>query len=195
MSVKKAGRESNILKENVVQDLFDYQIDKIEMMVRDMQIMNAEMQTYHYPDHCPKYGSEEPKWIKAGFANSGKQLIKCTCCKHRITMNYGQLTYYSHQDDSKWNTLIADTIEGKSLDATAADLNIHPDTVFRMRHKLLVSLEGLNEPECLSNPLELDETFFREAHKGLHDEECSEHKGKNSDKKRGISEAAENVGF
>ena len=55
-------------------------------------------------------------------------------------MDRGQLTFYSHQDQSKWNELILDTLNGVSLKETAAEIDVNEMTVFRMRHKLLVSL-------------------------------------------------------
>ena len=49
-------------------------------------------------EYCPKCGVHHPVLIKAGKANSGKQIY--------------QLTYYSHQSEQKWNQLIDDTVQG-----------------------------------------------------------------------------------
>lgn len=59
---------------------------------------------------------------------------KTFCCDR------GQLTFYSHQDQSKWNELIMDTLNGVSLKETAAKINVNERNVFNMHHKLLVSL-------------------------------------------------------
>lgn len=160
-------RKSTILRDDVSETLYDYQINKVEMMVRDMQTLNKESAVYHQPCRCPKCGAENPTWTKGGKANSGKPMIKCSECKHRITIDYGQLTWYSHQDESQWNAVIADTFNDESLNKTAADIDVHPDTAFRMRHKLLVFLGKTTDCDVLSAPSELDETFFRESHKGL----------------------------
>ena len=61
-------------------------------------------------------------------------------------MDRGQLTFYSHQDQSKWNELILDTLNGVSLKETAAEIDVNEMTVFRMRHKLLVSLGTEERP-------------------------------------------------
>ena len=165
MRNKDTNRKSLILTDTIVEELYDYQIDKVERIVRDMQNLN-KASLIRYPECCPKCGSKTPRWIKGGFSGSGKQLIRCNACNARSTVDYGQLTWYSHQDESKWNTVIADTFEEKPLTTTAADINVNPKTAFRMRHKLLVFMEPLVESEVLSKPAELDEKFVLESHKG-----------------------------
>ena len=44
----------------------------------------------------------------------------------------GQLTFYSHQDQSKWNELILDTLNGVSLKETAAKINVNERNVFNI---------------------------------------------------------------
>lgn len=39
--------------------------------------------------------------------------------------DHGQLTYYSHQSQNKWNTLINDILDGVSLKETAKKLKVH----------------------------------------------------------------------
>ena len=159
------NRKSDILKDDIAEGLYDYQIDKVERMVRDMQDLNKSS-LLSYPECCPKCESITPHWTKGGFSGSGKQMIRCNACGARSTVDHGQLTWYSHQDESKWNTVIADTFDEKPLTKTAADINVNPKTAFRMRHKLLVFMEPLVESEVLSKPAELDETFVLESHKG-----------------------------
>ena len=166
MRNKDVNRSSDILKDSVTEDLYDYQIDKVERIVRDMQELNRAS-SLSYPSSCPKCGTDSPRWIKGGFSGSGKQMVRCSKCNARSTIDHGQLTWYSHQDESKWNTVIADTFDEKPLVETAADINVNPKTAFRMRHKLLVFMEPLTESEVLSKPSELDETFVLESHKGF----------------------------
>ena len=59
-------------------------------------------------------------------------------------MDRGQLTFYSRQDQFKWNELIMDTLNGVSLKETAAKINVNERNFFNMRHKLLLSL-GVEE--------------------------------------------------
>ncbi len=67
--------------------------------------------------------------------------------KKRFVVDRGQLTFYSHQDQSKWNELILDTLNGVSLlKETVAKINVNERNVFNMRHKLLVSLRTEERP-------------------------------------------------
>lgn len=97
------------------------------------------MNTYHF-EYCPKYGCYHPHLIKSVFANSGKQMLRCKECGKRFVVDLGQLTFYSHQDQSKWHELILDTLNGVSLKEIAAKINVNEHNVFNMHHKLLVSL-------------------------------------------------------
>ena len=45
-----------------------------------------------------------------------------------------------NQDQSKWNELILDTLNGVSLKETATKINVNERNVHNMRHKLLFSL-------------------------------------------------------
>ena len=81
------------------------------------------------------------------FPNSGKQMLRCKSCGKRFVVDRGQLTFYSHQDQSKWNELILDTLNGVSLKETVAKINVNErNNVFNMRHKLLVSLRTEERP-------------------------------------------------
>lgn len=85
--------------------------------------------------------------IKDSFVvNLPKQMLKCTSCHKRFVCDHGQLTYYSHQPQSKWNDLIIETQKGNSLLHTAAKINVHESTVFRMRHKYLHFIEDMESP-------------------------------------------------
>ena len=55
---------------------------------------------------------------------------KTFCCDR------GQLTFYSHRDQSKWNELILDTLNGVSLKETAAKINVNERDFFNVHHKL-----------------------------------------------------------
>ena len=94
MRKKDTNRKSLILTDTIVEELYDYQIDKVERIVRDMQTLN-KASLIRYPECCPKCGSKTPRWIKGGFSGSGKQLIRCNACNARSSVDCGQLTWYS----------------------------------------------------------------------------------------------------
>ena len=53
----------------------------------------------------------------------------------------GSTTAHSHNGEIVWKQVVRDTIEGKAIDETAAALDLHHETVFNMRHKILYRLE------------------------------------------------------
>jgi hypothetical protein len=67
-----------------------------------------------------------------------------------------------------WKQAVRDTIEGKAIDETAAALDLHHETVFNMRHKILYCLEQeqANSPKLLEGVCEADETYILESVKG-----------------------------
>jgi hypothetical protein len=76
--------------------------------------------------------------------------------------------WHSHSGEAVWKQLIRDTVEGKSLDKMASELDLTHATAFNMRHKVLLALEGLCEQESviLGGVCELDETCVLESYKG-----------------------------
>lgn len=85
---------------------------------------------------CPKCGTSHPEWTFAGKANSGKAMIRCSVCHHRITVDYGKLTHYSHQGQNQWKQLIEDTENMHTINETAEKLGVSKITVIRMRSRL-----------------------------------------------------------
>lgn len=53
------------------------------------------MDTNHF-EYCPKRGCYHPHLVKSGFANSGKQMLRCKECGKRFVIDHDQLTFYSH---------------------------------------------------------------------------------------------------
>lgn len=106
------------------------------------EVRNQEKRKKRIPSEisvCPKCGFIHPKWTFAGKANSGKPMIRCSNCRHRITVDYGQLTYYSHQNEEKWKQMIDDTVSLHPAEETAQKLGVSRTTVKRMRSRWLAS--------------------------------------------------------
>lgn len=140
-------KEHNILHPEILNQLYEYQIQNICAQVEDYLEINKVSDTYHF-NVCPKCGIPHPNLRKNGRANSGKQLLQCKHCGKRFVVDHGQLTYYSHQSQDKWNTLINDTLDGVSLKESAKKLKVHECTVFHMRHKFLHELQEMVVPIC-----------------------------------------------
>ena len=102
------------LNQDTIAALQSFQIEKIDRETTDFLDTNSKIDTYHF-EYCPKCGCYHPRLVKSGFANSGKQMLRCKECGKRFVIDRGQLTFYSHQDQSKWNELILDTLNAMSL--------------------------------------------------------------------------------
>lgn len=63
------------------------------------------MDTYHF-EYSPKCECYHLRLVKSGFANSDKQMLRCKECGKRFVIDHGQLTFYSHKDQSKCNERI-----------------------------------------------------------------------------------------
>lgn len=138
---------NQILTAEITDYLYPYQIEKIKREVNDYIQLNQDS-VRHVFDRCPKCGIPRPKLTGGGYTKAGKPMLKCSSCKHRFVHDHGQLTYYSHQNQDKWDDLIIETQKGSPIKETAAKLDVNESTVFRMRHKYLNSLEELEYPIC-----------------------------------------------
>jgi hypothetical protein len=67
-----------------------------------------------------------------------------------------------------WKQVISDTVNGVSIDRTAERLDLHHETVFNMRHKILYCVEQslITNPTKLTGACETDETYVLESMKG-----------------------------
>ncbi|HBO35644.1 MAG TPA: hypothetical protein DD633_03565 [Sphaerochaeta sp.] len=110
-------------------------------------------------ERCPKCGAIHPRIIKGGKTSTGKQMFRCMDCQRRFTADYGTCSFYSHQGTEAWNELIKMTIAGETLKTISNALGINIATAFRMRHKLLCSLEDEEASARISDQAELDEKY------------------------------------
>lgn len=169
---KDMAEATKYLNEDTADILSRYQIDTLNREINTFILQNAEANTPADWKVCPKCGGKVDYFRSGGYTSdkSGdrkKHMLKCPLCKSRFVEDFGSLTFYSHSDASVWNKVIEDTISGKSLANTAAEVNRHIVTLFHMRHKLLAFLEPENECSVLSKTTEADEKFVHECHKGL----------------------------
>ena len=116
------------------------------------------------PD-CPRCGGN--KVILYGKARN-KQRFLCKCCGRTFVPTTNTVMWQSHFPARVWKSVIADTVDTKSLDHTAGRLGFSHQTAFSMRHKILMAMEGLPgfNDAVLDGVSELDETFVLECGKG-----------------------------
>ena len=99
---------------------------------------------------------------------SGKQAFLCRTCGKSFVQTSESAIENSHSSATVWKQIISDTVNGVSIDKTAASLGLHHETVFNMRHKILYCVEQslLSNPVELTGVCEADETYVLESVKG-----------------------------
>ena len=117
------------------------------------------------PAACPRCGEAAVKNGK----KDGKQSYICKNCRRSFLERATSALAHSQASDAVWKAVIRDTINGVSLDATAADLELAHSTVFNMRHKILRTVEQAIEaaPVRLEGACQTDETYVLENEKGV----------------------------
>jgi len=117
------------------------------------------------PPSCPNCGSEN---IKRNGHKHDKQAYMCQDCKKSFVETTKTTLFNSHSGEAVWKQVIRDTVNGVPLDETAENLDLHHETVFHMRHKILYCLEQeeLKNPTRLEGVCEADETYILESYKG-----------------------------
>lgn len=111
---------------------------------------------------CPHCGSSEfRRW---GRTASGEQRYRCKKCARSFTGLTGTgLCRLRHK------RLLPEYAQcmkaGMSVRATAKQLGVHRNVVFRWRHRLMPQL-ATHQPRTLQGVAEADEAFFRESFKG-----------------------------
>ena len=101
----------------------------------------------------------EPCISKKGFLG-GKQRDLCKECGRKFVTASDRLNYNSHQGEESWSIVIVDTLNAIPLHETASQIDCSLDTMFHMRHKLLLLLEQLiyQQDEVMEGIVEIDET-------------------------------------
>lgn len=114
---------------------------------------------------CPHCGSI--KTVRNGRKNN-KQSYLCRDCKKSFAQTTKAAIQGSHSSPTVWKQVISDTVEGVPLDKTANNLDLHHETVFNMRHKILYCIEQslIMNPIALTGTCETDETYVLESEKG-----------------------------
>jgi transposase-like protein len=97
-----------------------------------------------------------------------KQAYICRKCGKTFVETTKTAFYNSHSGEAVWKQVIKDTVNGIPIDETAENLELHHDTVFNMRHKILFCLEQeeRRNPIALEGVCEADETYVLESYKG-----------------------------
>lgn len=138
--------------------------DAVNTLLDAVKILLASENAIGIPD-CPYCSST--KAIRYGH-KCGKQRFLCKQCGRTFVTTTHTIMSQSHFSEAVWQEVISDTVQGSAIDYSAKKLGINHRTVFDMRHKVLLALQGLPETEhvLLDGVSELDETFVLECYKG-----------------------------
>ena len=85
-------RTSKYLNQDTIAALQSFQIEKIDRQTTDFLDTNSKIDTYHF-EYCPKCGCYHPRLVKSGFANSGKQMLRCKSCGKRFVVTAVSLLF------------------------------------------------------------------------------------------------------
>lgn len=117
---------------------------------------------------CPKCPTCMSDNVIRDGKSHGNQRYWCKTCNRTFVSTTNTIMSKSHSTETVWRRLIEDTFEGRSLDYSAEKYGLHHETVFNMRHKILLAVQQLgdSDPIMLQNIAELDETYVLENRKG-----------------------------
>ena len=114
---------------------------------------------------CPHCKSES---VTRFGRKNGRLRYRCKDCGKTYVETTNTIMYQSHSGETVWKQVISDTLNGVPIDQTADSVGISHSTAFRMRHKVLLTLEAeeIRTPTILDGVCELDDTYVLESKKG-----------------------------
>jgi transposase-like protein len=148
----------------ILKHLPERHVEKALQAIREVKSEHDQEEKETIPQ-CPKCKSE--KVVRNGKKRR-KQAFLCRTCGKSFVETSETTLFYSHSGEAVWKQVIRDTVNGKSINKTATELDLHHETVFNMRHKILfvIEQEELKNPTKLTGVCEADETYILESYKG-----------------------------
>lgn len=138
--------------------------DAINKLLDTVNVLLASENLLVKPS-CPHCESDAV--IRYGH-KCGKQRFLCKHCGRTFVTTTHTVMAHSHSDAEVWKQVIQDTIYGNAIDYSAKKLGLNHQTVFNMRHKILIALQKFPDSKniLLGEVSELDETFVLDSYKG-----------------------------
>lgn len=106
--------------------------------------------------------------VRNGHRKDGKQKYTCKECGRHFVVNSNSITAHTRKNYDTWNTYIDCMMNGASIRKSAEICNIHKNTAFHWRHKILDTLQGMQDNVSLNGIVEADETYLPISYKGNH---------------------------
>ena len=98
---------------------------------------------------------------KNGKTKTGIQKYICSGCKHTVSETTGTITYCSKLSFNVWQNIIDNLLNGFSIRRIAEESNISIPTSFKLRHKVLLSLNHFIDNIKLNKSAQSDEKYFK----------------------------------
>lgn len=150
-------REQSMLKTLLLNDAT--KVIKIEQLVTEARHTNGIS--------CPHCGCVEGV-SRNGHRKDGTQRYLCTNCGKSSVATTNSITSGTRKDLETWKQFIRCMVNGFSVRKTAVECEIHKNTAFIWRHKVLDALTQISDKTKLDGIIEADETFFPISYKGNH---------------------------
>lgn len=136
---------------------------------------------------CPVCGKVESV-VKNGWRGNSQRYL-CKACKKSFVASTNTILERTHKPLETWKKFVNCMVHGMSLNKSAEICQIHKNTAFAWRHKILEALSHMNQSTKLSGIVEADETFFVLSYKGQKRHLPREAKTRGTRaKKRGLSD-------
>jgi len=150
---------------DMVKELPEEYFNETHEKLTEIKKKSSEEEKESKEQSCPNCNSSQ---ISRNGKNRGKQMYLCNDCKKAFSETSTYAIAYSHSSPTVWKQVIRDTVEGVPIDKTAENLDMHHETVFNMRHKILYRIEQslIETPTELNGTCETDETYVLESEKG-----------------------------
>lgn len=98
--------------------------------------------------------------VRNGKRRDGVQRYLCRECGKSFLANTNTVTSHTRKNTKVWEKYIECMMNGMSLRDTARICKIHRNTAFLWRHKILDSLQVMQDAVLFNGIVEADETFF-----------------------------------
>jgi len=148
----------------ILKQLPEKYVEKALEAIREVKSEHEKEEKHTIPP-CPNCKSE--RIVKNG-KKCRKQAFLCHTCGKSFVETSNTTLFNSHSGEAVWKQVIRDTVNGVPINKTASELDLHHETVFNMRHKILFAIEQqeIKIPTKLTGVCEADETYILESYKG-----------------------------
>ncbi len=155
--VRLTAAEQETLKTILLSPVFVRHLN-IEEFVEKERFANGRV--------CPLCGCTYV--VRNGHRKDGTQRYVCKDCGKSFVMTTNSIVSGTRKGLSVWEKYIDCMMNGLSIRKTAVTCDIHRNTAFFWRHKILDALQNMADDVTLNGIIEADETFFATSYKDNH---------------------------